>query len=268
MLIALLLLQLGRNEVVIALTHIVSPNINQCELSFRNRQPIDVEKAVREHEEYCKLLRDHGLKVIELSVNKAYPDSTFIEDTAVVVDEIAVMANPGAESRRGEVEGIEPELAKYRKIAHIQSPATLDGGDVLQVGKKIFVGRSPRTNSAGIESLKNILMPLGYRVIPVKLKNCLHLKSACTSLDEKTLLANTDWLDLKPFADFKIIPIPKDEPWAANILRLNNSIILHVGFTKTIALIQQLRFNTETIDISELLKAEAGLTCSSIIFRE
>jgi len=130
------------------------------------------------------------------------------------------MSNPGTESRRGEVNGIEPELAKYRKIACIQSPATLDGGDVLKVEKKIFVGRSPRTNSAGIESLKN-----------------------------------------------KIIPIPKDKPWAANILQLNNSIILHVGFTKTIALIQQLRFNVETIDISELLKAEAGLTCSSIIFR-
>ena len=250
-----------------ALTHIVSPCIDDCELSFRKRTAIDYEKAVAQHENYCNLLRNFGIEVIELTANFTFPDSTFIEDTAVVVDEIAVLANMGIESRKGEIRGIEPELTKYRKIERIQPPATLEGGDVLQIGRNIFVGNSPRTNQDGINSSRSILEPYNYEVLPVTLKNCLHLKSACTALDEGTLLGNPNWFDVSSFKDFKIISVSEDEPDAANALRLKDTIVMHAKYTKTIEILKSHGFVVETIDISELIKAEAGLTCSSIIFR-
>lgn len=252
---------------MIALTHVVSPNIDKCELSFLDRSPINYNQAVRQHEQYCALLRDCGLlQVVELSVNRSYPDSTFIEDTAVVVDELAVMASMGVESRRGEVRNVESVLASYRDISHIQLPATLEGGDVLRIEKRTFVGISPRTNIAGFESIKEILEPFGYEVIPVAVNGCLHLKSACIAVDDRTLLVNPRWLDLQPLSDFRIIPVPEDEPAAVNSLRINNTICMHSGFPKTAELLFNLGFSLKTIDISELLKAEAGMTCSSIIF--
>ena len=250
-----------------ALTHIVSPLINQCELSYMDRQPIDYDRAVEQHKVYCNLLRECGLEVIELSVNFSFPDSTFIEDAAVVVDELAIMANMGVDSRSGEVRGMKPELAKYRKIAHIKPLATLEGGDVLRMGRKIFVGISPRTNQAGIESLKDTLEPLNYQVIPVTMKDCLHLKSACSAIADHALLVNPNWIDLEPFKEYQILSVPEDEPGAANVLRINDVVCMHAGFQNTAALLQESDFNIKTIDISELLKAEAGMTCSSIIFK-
>jgi dimethylargininase len=252
----------------VALTHIISPDIAQCELSFMERSPIDYDLAVQQHEGYCALLRDCGIRIIELTVNSAYPDSTFIEDTAVVVDEIAVMAHMGAESRRGEVPGIESVLAAYRKIDHIQHPATLEGGDVLLAGMKVFAGITPRTNEAGVSSLTAILEPFGYRVIPVSVRDCLHLKSACTAIDDDTVLVNSHWVDLDPFKGFRVIIVPEDEPWAANTLRIEKTVCVHAGFTRTIEMLQLLGFQVKTVDISELQKAEAGMTCSSIIFND
>ncbi len=217
---------------------------------------------------YCQILRSHGLEVIELDVNRDYPDSVFVEDTAVVVDEVAVLARPGAESRRGEVAGIEAELARYRSIARIQPPATLDGGDVLIVGKKVFVGLSTRTDHAGAEALRNILTPLGYRVTVVPVHGTLHLKSAVTAVDKATLLANPLWLDTAPFANFRIVPVAENEPWAANALRLDDTVYLARGFPTTAAALSKLGYDVKTIDISELQKAEAGLTCSSLIFKK
>ena len=251
---------------LLALTHVVSPSIADCELTFLERSRIDYTLATQQHRDYCRLLSECGLQVIELTANSSYPDSTFIEDTAVVLDELAVMASMGTESRRGEISGVEAELAKYRDITRIELPATLEGGDVVLVGAKVFAGISPRTNSKGIESLKQILEPRGYEVIPVRVKSCLHLKAACTTIDDHTLLVNPHWLDLEPFADFRIISVAEQEPWAANCLRINNVLYMHVGFAKTVGRLQELGFATETIDVSELLKAEAGLTCSSIIF--
>jgi dimethylargininase len=249
----------------VALTHIISPNIAQCELSFIQRSPIDYNLAVRQHEAYCALLRDCGLQVIELMVNSAYPDSTFIEDTAFVADEIAVMARMGTDSRRGEVSGIESVLAGYRSIHHIQTPATLEGGDVLRVGRKVFVGATPRTNTAGINSLATILEPFGYQVIPVTVRGCLHLKSACTAMDDDTLLVNPHWIDLEPFRGFHAISVPEEEPWAANTLVIDRCVCVHAGFTGTIEILRGLGLPVKTVDISQLLKAEAGMTCSSIM---
>jgi dimethylargininase len=252
----------------LALTHVVSPDIARCELSFIERSPIDYDLAVQQHEAYCALLQDCGLRVIELTVNSSYPDSTFIEDTVVVVDEIAVMACTGAESRRGEVPGIETVLATYRKIDHIRPPATLEGGDVLLAGGKVFVGITPRTNKAGVSSLTGILEPFGYQIIPVTVRGCLHLKSACTTIDDDTVLVNPHWIDLDPFKGFRAISVPEDEPWAANTLLIDNTVCTHAGFTRTIEILQTYGFQIKTVDISELLKAEAGMTCSSIIFND
>ena len=252
----------------LAVTHVVSSDITQCELSFIERSPIDYDLAVKQHNAYCALLRDCGLRVVELTVNSAYPDSTFIEDTVVVVDEIAVMACMGAESRRGEVPGVETVLATYRKIDHIRPPATLEGGDVLRAGGKVFVGITPRTNAAGVSSLKTIIEPFGYQVIPVTVRDCLHLKSACTTIDDDTVLVNPRWVDLDPFKGFRAIPVPEDEPWAANTLQIENTVCVHAGFTNTIMMLQTHGFQVKTVDISELLKAEAGMTCSSIIFND
>jgi len=251
---------------LIALTHEISPEINRCELSYINRKPIDFNLAVKQHERYCDMMRTEGLKVVEMSMNLKYPDSTFVEDTAVVVDELAVMANMGAESRRREVNGVESELKKYRDISHIKHPATLDGGDVLRVGRNIYVGITPRTNNRGAECLASALTPFGYNVRPVTVKDCLHFKSACTAIDNQTLLVNPEWIDRNEFEGFKILNIDKSEPWAANTLRIGNNIYIHAGFTKTAEKLQKLGFSVKTIDISELIKAEAGLTCSSIIF--
>jgi dimethylargininase len=251
---------------MIALTHVISPNIDQCELSFLERNPINHTRVAEQHEHYCELLRDCGLEVIELSMNRSFPDSTFIEDTAIVFDDLAIMASMGVESRRREVPGMESVLGQYRNIQHIRLPATLEGGDVLCIEKKVFVGISQRTNISGFETIKEILEPLGYQVIPLAINGCLHLKSACVAVDDETLLVNPHWLDLQPLRDFRIIPVPEDEPAAVNSLRIDSTICMHSGHQKTIDLLVNLKFSVKAIDISELLKAEAGMTCSSIIF--
>jgi dimethylargininase len=182
-----------------------------------------------------------------------------------VVDEAAVLARMGTPSRRPEVEGIEPFLAKYRKLFRIKAPATLEGGDVLRMGRRIFAGLSPRTNSQGVSQLENFLKPFGYRVIPVRLKGCLHLKSACTPLDDRTLLANPGLLDLEPFQPVRVIPVDPDEPDAANVLRIGETLLMAEGYPKTRKILEKAGYSTHTVDISELIKAEAAITCSSIL---
>jgi len=247
-----------------ALVHIVSPKINDCELTYLERKPIDFELAVRQHEAYCEFLQKHGFEIIQLSASDDHADSVFIEDTAVVFDEIAVIANPGAESRRGEIATAEDELKKHLKIARIEPPGTLDGGDVVQIGNTVFVGETERTNPEGIQTLAKILKRYDYEVVPVKVQNCLHLKSACTAISGRSLLANPDWLDLTPFADLNVITV--DEPWAANAIRLNETVCLHSGFPNTAQHLRELEFEVETLDVSEFLKAEGGLSCLSIRF--
>lgn len=253
---------------MIALTHKISPNFQQCEVTHIGRSPIDYELAVKQHQKYCDVLHSAGLEVKELSVSLNYPDSTFIEDAAVVVDEIAILASMGVKSRRGEAINIEPELVKYRPLKHIKFPATLEGGDVLQMNKQIFVGLSSRTNQGGFESIGEILSPLGYQVIQIAVKDCLHLKSACTMIDYDTLLVNSNWLDMKPISHFRKINIAKDEPCAANCLSLNDTVYLPKGFPRTSEILAQHGYTIETIEISELQKGEGGLTCSSIIFKK
>ena len=204
--------------------------------------------------------------VKQLSENESYPDSCFVEDTAIVVDELAIICSMGVSSRRGETRLIERELSKYREIARISLPATIEGGDVLRIGKKIFVGQSSRTNLEGIEELARILEPSGYRIVRVRTKGSLHLKSACTAIDDETLFVNPEWVELDAFRGFKLAYTPADEPWSANILRVGATVCVQAGFPRAVELIEGVAERVEIIDISELRKAEGGLTCSSIIF--
>jgi dimethylargininase len=251
----------------LAITHVVPPTLSECQLTHLEREPIDLNLVEEQHAAYCDALRSRGLKIIKLDVNKDFPDGLFVEDIAIVVDELAIMANPGAESRRGEVPGIEAELAKYRDIIRIEAPATLDGGDVLVVGKQVYVGLSTRTNRMGAGALQRILMPLGYQVQTVQVKGVLHLKSAITAIDEATLLCNPRLFDTSPFASFRLVTVATNEPWAANALPVGGIVLLADGFPFTAEKVARLGYNVQLVDIREIQKAEGGLTCSSIIFR-
>ena len=249
-----------------AITHKVSPRIAECQLTFIDRSPIDLQLAVSQHDNYCAVLNKLGAVVTKLSANESYPDSCFVEDTAIVVDELAIICSMGVSSRRGETRLIERELSKYRETVRIPLPATIEGGDVLRVGKKVFVGQSSRTNLQGIEKLAKILEPLGYRVTEVRTKGSLHLKSACTAIDDETLFVNPEWIDLDALRGFRLVSTPPEEPWSANVLRVGTTLCLQAGFPKALELIRRVAEKVLVVDTSELRKAEAGLTCSSIIF--
>jgi dimethylargininase len=248
-----------------AITRGVSPAINHCELGFLPRQEIDVVKAAVQHQAYEACLRDLGVTVVSLPPVPDLPDSMFVEDPTVVVAEVAVMTRMGAPSRREEAAHLAPVLARYRPLRWIQEPATLEGGDVLQVGRTLYVGLSARTNREGIEQLAEHLRPFGYCVEAVSVRGCLHLKSACTCLDGETLLANRSWFDPETFRGIRVVDVPSEEPRAANVLAIGGSVLAPTAFPRTVALIERLGWRVRLLDISELMKAEAGLTCSSIL---
>jgi dimethylargininase len=183
-----------------------------------------------------------------------------------VLDEIAVIARSGAESRRGEAESIARELARYRPLNFIQPPATLDGGDVLRAGHTLYVGLSARTNAAGIQQLAAAAEPHGYRVRPVEVNGCLHLKSAANWLGDDTVLVHRPWVDAGAFGGLRLIDTPAGEEQAANVLLNGDTVLVAAGFPRTAAAIAALGRSVRLIDNSELRKAEGALTCCSLIF--
>ncbi len=251
----------------IALMRGVPPTLADCELTYRDREPIDLARAVAQHAAYAALLRSLGLEVLELPADPSLPDCCFVEDVAVVLDEVALLTMPGAPSRRGEIPAVEEALARLRPLERTRLPATLEGGDVLRVGRRIFVGRSERTNEAGIARLAAVAEPLGYRVVTVTVTGCLHLKSAVTALDDERLLANPAWLDPSPFGGLGVVAVDADEPGAANVLRVGGMVVAHPGFPRTIERLCALGYAVRTLDVSEFIKAEAALTCKSLLFR-
>ena len=248
------------------LTRDVSPTLGRCELTFLDREPIDVGRAIGQHRAYGDALASLGLDVVHLPADPAFPDGCFVEDAAVVVDEVAVMTSPGAASRRGELPAVEAALARDRTIARIAPPARLDGGDVMVVGRRVFVGRSRRTDAAGVEGLASALHPYGYEVVPVPVNGALHLKTAVTPLDAGTLLVNPDWLDAAALAGFDRVPVDPAEPFAANVLSVAGRVLAHSGFPRTLDLLDARGYALLPVDISEFLKAEAGVTCLSIVY--
>jgi dimethylargininase len=251
---------------LIAITRAVSPAINLCEIGFVERQEIDLAKAGQQHRQYQACLAELGALVVPLPAEPDYPDSVFVEDPAVVVDEVAILTRMGAASRRGESESLARALAPYRPLRRLREPATLEGGDVMRIGRTLYVGISPRTNLAGVEQLAGELGPLGYRVVPVTVRGALHLKTACCSLDDGAILANREWLDLEPLSQLRIIEVAPGEGRAANVLALGGSILIPACFPDTAEILARAGKKIRAVDISELMKAEAGVTCSSLIF--
>jgi dimethylargininase len=249
-----------------AIIRAVSPALPQCQLSFIPRQPIDLAIARSQHRAYEKLLLSLGAQVISLPAEPDLPDSMFVEDPALVLDELAVIFPLGAESRRREGATIAAALAPFRKLAYVELPGTAEGGDILRLGRKLFVGRTARSNAEGIAQLSRIVAPAGYQVVGVPVTGCLHLKSAVTSLGQDTLLANRAWFDGSCFEGYDWVDVDPAEPQAANALVLAGTVIFPASFPRTRARIESRGFRVMSLDISELQKAESGLTCSSLLF--
>lgn len=251
-----------------AITRQVSPSIDRCELSFHQRQPIDVEKAIRQHAAYEEQLADLGARVVRLPAERDLPDAVFVEDPAVVVDEIAVISRMGAVSRRPEAGSLAQTLALYRPLEYMTEPATLDGGDVMRIDRTVYVGLSARTNRDGVRQLASLLAPHGYEVRPIEVRGCLHLKSGCTYVGNNTVLVNRSWIDARGLDGFELIDVADDEPAAANALLIGDTLIVPASFPKTEVLLERRGFRVRSLDLSELQKAEAGVTCTSLIFED
>ena len=203
-----------------AITRAVSPAIVHCELSFIDRQPIDLAKAQKQHHAYEALLERLGAQVISLPAEPDLPDSMFVEDPAIVLDELAVIFPLGTETRRREAASLARALARYRALEHVTLPGALEGGDVLRIQRKLFIGLTQRSNAEGLRQLAAILAPHNYQVVAVPVTGCLHLKSAVTHLGRNTLLANRAWFDAAPLAGYEWIDVDPAEPHAANALAL------------------------------------------------
>lgn len=249
----------------IAVTREVSARLARCELTHLERVAIDVGRARAQHDRYEQALRDAGCRVQRLPTTDDLPDSVFVEDQAIVVDEVAVITRPGAESRRAEGPAIVEALKPHRRLVFLTAPATLDGGDVLVAGKDVFVGRSSRTNDAGIVQLRDALAPHGYRVTALTVTGCLHLKSAITAPTDDTFLVNPAWLT-EPPPGRRILPVDPREPHAANVLRIGDQLIVPASFPATVERLVQLGCKVNAVDVGELQKAEGAVTCCSLIF--
>ena len=249
----------------VAIVREVGPALARCELSFVPREPIDIALAQRQHAGYCAALRALGCEVLELAALEAYPDSVFVEDTALVFDELAVLTRPGAESRRGEVESVGNALSAFRVLARIAGEGTIDGGDVLRIGREVYVGRSARSNDEGIRQLRALLAPHGYKVHALPTRDCLHLKSAVTRVDEQTVLVQPRWLDPAPFAHLRCIEVDAGEEHAANALLAGSGLIYPDCFPRTRERLERAGIAVTAVDVSELQKAEGAVTCCSVL---
>ena len=250
-----------------AITRQVSPAINQCELTHIAREPIDYKRACAQHRQYEDTLRSLGLTVISLNAEPDLPDSVFVEDVALVLNECAIMLNPGASSRRPEVASVEKALAPYREIFHIQPPGTVDGGDILTVGRTIYVGLSSRSTEDAIGQMRAVLEARGYQVQGANVTGCLHLKSAVTQVSDDTLLINPEWVSKDDFPGMKFIEVDPSEPYAANAVLVDGTSIYPSSFPKTRAKLEQDGINLLIVDADELAKAEGAVTCCSLIFK-
>ena len=281
----------------VALTRAVPRAIDRCELTHLARTPIDYDRAVEQHAAYEDALRRLGCEVQRLPAADDMPDSVFVEDTAVVFDEIAVITRPGAASRRGEVESVKQALGQYRRLAFIQPPGTLDGGDVLVTPRKVFVGITERTNADGARQLATHIIPYGFVTIPVTVTECLHLKSAVTlassgvarrkadlpakagshdrgpqwlppSGGRSLLVINPDWVNRDLFGGFELIEVDRAEPMAANVLTVGDRVVCAEAHPRTRRRLEAHGIATLSVPAGELAKAEGGVTCCSLLVRK
>jgi dimethylargininase len=250
---------------LIAITRPVPQSIIRCELTHLDRNPIDVELARKQHQAYQKALSNAGCQIEHLQATDDLPDSVFVEDTAIVVDEVAIITRPGAGSRRPETESVAAALRNYRDLVFMEPPAILDGGDVLRIGRAVFVGQSSRTNEYGFRQLSAALTPFGYSVNAITPRGCLHLKSAVTAFSDDGVVINPEWIDASVFSGMQIVTVDPSERSAANVLRISDVVLCAAAFPRTAQRLRDLGVNVRLVDVSELAKAEGALTCCSII---
>lgn len=249
----------------LAITRRISPRFNECEITHIDRSPIDLDVAHDQHFNYVQALKSLECKIIELPEEPDLPDSVFVEDTAFILPEVAVITRPGADSRKAETASIIKALSPHRKLLHVAEPATIDGGDVLILGKNIYIGLSLRSNQEAIDQIQSLLKEYGYTVTGVAMHDCLHLKTALTKVDDQTVLINPAWVDTSHFKAFRWIEIDASEPFAANCLPVNGQIIYPTSFPKTTKKLEAQGYEIFPIQVDELAKAEGAVTCCSLI---
>ena len=249
-----------------AITREVNAALGDSERTFLPRVRIDIDLALQQHQQYQSVLSSLGCEIVTLPTEPGLADSVFIEDTAMVLDEIAVLCRPGAASRQPEVAGVESVLQQYRTLASIQPPGTLDGGDLLRAGKVIYAGLSTRSNKSGIDQLRSIVADYGFSVQTVETTKCLHLKSAVSEVAAGSLLINPDWINRSVFRDCDLIDVDKKEAHAANALRVGRSVIYPSSFPRTMEKLVARGIALTPVNVSELQKAEGAVTCCSLIF--
>jgi len=230
----------------------------------------DFAKAVQQHQSYCEALAECGLKLQVLGEDCAHPDSTFVEDVAVLTRNTAILARPGAVSREGEVGNIREPLALFfSSFAEIKPPGTLDGGDVCEAGKHFFIGVSQRTNESGAQQLSEIVKGEGYRASFVDIRamqNILHLKSGIAYLGDNYLVAWEEMATRKEFAGYDLIPVTQQESYAANCIRVNDRILIPAGYPLLQLRLEQRGFSVIPLGMSEFHKMDGGLSCLSLRF--
>jgi dimethylargininase len=249
----------------IAVTRRISSAMMRCELTHLKRTVIDVALAQEQHRAYEQVLRDLGCRIESLAEEPELPDSVFVEDTAIVLDEVAVITRPGAASRRAETASIAAVLGKYRDLVRIESPGTLDGGDVLRVERSLYVGISSRSNHNGIAQLGALLLPFGYCVLPVAVQGCLHLKSAVTQVAADALLINSRYVERQEFPGMRFIEVDEAEPLGANALMLGSDVIYPLSCPRTAEVLRRHGIRVHTVAMSETEKAEGAVTCCSLL---
>lgn len=236
-------------------------------LTTANQGKPGYEQAIEQHSRYIEALKQCGLKVIILEPDEDFPDSTFVEDTALLTPYCAIICNPGAPSRRGEVVEINKVLKRYfHNIAYIKDPGTVDGGDVLKCDSHYYIGISGRTNLAGAQQLITILENYGMSGSTVALKQVLHLKSGVAYLEHNNLVASGEFIEKPEFKNFNIIKIDENESYAANCIWINEQVLVAKGFPKTKKAIEQAGYETIALDVSEFSKVDGGLSCLSLRF--
>ena len=244
----------------------VSRSLRNCELLHVVRGEFDVQRASQQHATYVQALKAAGVAVEVLPEEPDLPDATFVEDTVIMLDEVAVICRPGRPARQPESDRIEPFISRVRNIAKISAPGTIEGGDVLRIGKTLYVGASTRSNEEGIGQLPAHVSRFGYNLVPVAVNKCLHLKTAVTSPADGLVIGNPEWIDLSVFRHFEILKVPASEPWGGNTLRVNELVLVPNNCPQTAELLVAKGIKVGSVEISELQKAEAGLTCLSVLF--
>lgn len=250
---------------MIALTRAPSPLLDRCELTHLARRPIDVARAAVEHAAYEAQLRALGCDVRRLPPCPDLPDGAFVEDLAVVLPEVAILCRPGAPSRRPEAPSVAEALAGFtRPVVEIQAPGTLEGGDVLVLGRTVWVGRTGRTSDEGVGQLAEALLPLGYQVQPIDVSGCLHLKTAVTAVADDLLLLNPAWVDPTAFG-LAWLAIDPEEPFAANVVRVGDHVVGAEAHASTRRRLERAGVRVHAVDVTQLSLAEAGPSCLSVL---